>query len=126
MNTTKGIYFENDSEPSKRLAKSLAIKKYIQENKQYLKDYGYIKKGDIGFTEFNFWGAIGKAVIAEMYLEKTGEITFYLIDTYDFNKNENKFLIKAGRLNQERGRLKPYFSVYSVKIDKETASKYLK
>ncbi len=48
------------------------------------------------------------------------------LHTYDFNKKEDYFPVKAGRLNQERGRLKPYFSVYSVKIDKETASKYLK
>ena len=39
-----------------------------------------------------------------------------------FNKNEDYFLIKSARLNQERGRLIPYFSVYSVKIDKETAT----
>ena len=128
VNTTKGIYFENDSKPSQRVAASIAVKNFIQSNKQYLKDFGYIKKSDTGFglTEFNLWGAIGKAQIAEMYLEKSGEIIFYLIDTYDFNKNEDYFLIKSARLNQERGRLIPYFSVYSVKIDKETASKYLK
>jgi len=128
VKTTRGIYFENDSEPSKRIAESIAIKEYIQENKQTLKDYRYIKESStkFGLTEFNLWGAIGRAKIAEMYLEKSGEITFYLIDTYDFNKNEDYFLIKAARLNQERGRLIPYFSVYSVKIDKDTAAKYLK
>jgi hypothetical protein len=123
---TKGIFFDSNSEPSKRLAKSSDIKKLIQENKEFIKDYGITAVTSIGFNSFNFKNAIGNADILDMYMDKNGEISLYVIDTYDFNKKDTNPVVRAARKHQESGKLKPYFMIYSIKIDKETASKYLK
>ena len=122
----KGIFFDSNSEPSKRLAKSSDIKKLIQENKEFIKDYGITAVTSIGFKNKDFHYAIGNADILDMYMDKNGEISFYVIDTYDFNKKDKHPAVRAARKHQESGKLKPYFMIYSVKIDKETASKYLK
>ena len=90
-----------------------------------MKDYGYIKKDSISFKERNLNNSIGRADIIDMNLAPNGEINFYLIDVYDFNKNDQRGEVQAGRRNQESGRIIPYFVIYSVKIDKERAQRYL-
>ena len=60
-----------------------------------------------------------------MNLTPEGEITFYILDVYDFNKGDTNPIVQAGRRNQEKGRIIPYFSIDSVKIDKERTQRYL-
>lgn len=126
VNEIKGIFIDNDSEASKRLAKNSDIYKYVRENKDYLSSFGTIKKGSIQFTDTNFYNAIGKADIIDMNVNSNNEITFYVVDTYDFNANSTNPLVRAGRINQEYGRLIPYFIIYSVKIDRNTSERYLR
>lgn len=131
LKTTKGIFIDNDKPSSIKIANNEKIQGIIRENKSELKAYGYVKDTSVGFefvfgNELNLFAAIGRADIVDIYLHPNGEITFYLIDTYEFNKNATDALNKAGRINQEKGILIPYFIIYSVKIDKETSEKLLK
>lgn len=126
VSTIKGLFIDNDKDASERLSKNKDIHLYVRENKEFLKNFGFIKKGSIQFTDSNFYNAIGKADIVDMYLNPNGEITFYVIDTYDFNKNSNNPFVRAGRKNQESGNLIPYFIIYSVKIDKYTSERILR
>lgn len=131
LKTTKGIFIDNDKPSSIRIANNEKIQDIIRENKSELKAYGYVKETSVGFkfvfgNELNLFAAIGRADIVDMYLHPNGEITFYLIDTYEFNKDATDALNKAGRINQEKGILIPYFMIYSVKIDKETSEELLR
>lgn len=54
-----------------------------------------------------------------MHLEKNGEITFHLIDTYDFNKNNLTPLNQAGRSQMIKGHLIPYFSIHDIIVPKD-------
>ncbi|MBQ4078075.1 hypothetical protein IJD15_02720 [bacterium] len=131
LKTTKGIFIDNDKPSSIKIANNEKIQDIIRENKSELKAYGYVKDTSVGFefvfgNELNLFAAIGRADIVDIYLHPNGEITFYLIDTYEFNKNATDALNKAGRINQEKGILIPYFMIYSVKIDKETSEELLR
>ena len=126
LNTIKGLYVDNDKESSKRLSKNKDIHLFIRKNKDFLKNLGFIRKDSIQFTDSNFYNAIGKADIIDMYLNPTGEITFYVLDTYDFNKNSDNPFVRAGRKHQEKGNLIPYFIIYSVKLDKYTVERLLR
>ena len=131
LKTTKGIFIDNDKPSSIKIANNEKIQDIIRETKSELKAYGYVKETSVGFkfefgNELNLFAAIGRADIIDMYLHPNGEITFYLIDTYEFNKDATDALNKAGRINQEKGILIPYFMIYSVKIDKETSEELLR
>lgn len=126
LNTIKGLYVSNDKETSKRIAENVDIQLFVKKNKDFLKNFGFIKKDSIQFTDSNFYNAIGKADIIDMYLNPTGEITFYVLDTYDFNKNSDNPFVRAGRKHQEKGNLIPYFIIYSVKLDKYTVERLLR
>ena len=125
VNKIKGIFFDSDSYTSQRLAQNSDIMLFIKENKEFLKAYGSIKEGSVQFTDSNFYNAIGKADIFDMYLTNDNEIVFYIIDTYDFNKNSSNAFVRAGKKHQQLERLIPYFMIYSVKIDKYTTARYL-
>lgn len=126
LNTIKGLYVDNDKEASKRLSKNKDIHLFIRKNKDFLKNLGFIRKDSIQFTDSNFYNAIGKADIVDMYLTPTGEITFYVIDTYEFNKNSDNSFVRGARKHQEKGNLIPYFIIYSVKLDKYTVERLLR
>lgn len=126
VNAIKGVFIDNNTDTAKRLAENEDIYLFIKRNKEFLKGYGSIKKDSIQFTDNNFHNAIGKADIVDMYLTKDNEIVFYIVDTYDFNKYSQNPFVHAGRRNQELGRLIPYFIIYSVKIDKNRAERYLR
>ena len=126
LNTIKGLYVDNDKESSKRLSKNKDIHLFIRKNKDFLKNLGFIRKDSIQFTDSNFYNAIGKADIVDMYLTPTGEITFYVIDTYEFNKNSDNSFVRGARKHQEKGNLIPYFIIYSVKLDKYTVERLLR
>ena len=125
VNVIGGIEYDANVRSSENVAQSDEIKEYLIKNKSILKDYGYIKKDSISFQERNLNNSIGRADIIDMNLTPNGEINFYLIDVYDFNKNDPRGEVQAGRRNQESGRIIPYFTIYSVKIDKERAQRYL-
>ena len=105
LKTTKGIFIDSDKSSSIRISNNKNIQNKIKENKTELKAYGYVKKTSVQFSDFNFHNAIGRADIVDIYLHPSGEISFYLIDTYDFNKNSTNPVVKGGYTNQIKGNL---------------------
>ena len=55
------------------------------------------------FESKNFHNAINNADILDLHINKQGNIDLLVVDTYDFNKNESKDLIKLAREHQDRG-----------------------
>lgn len=126
LSTIKGLFVDNDKESSKRLSENKDIHLFVKRNKEFLKNLGYIKNDSIQFTDSNFYNAIGKADIVDMYLTPNGEITFYVVDTYDFNKNSDNPFVRGARKHQEKGTIIPYFIIYSVKLNKYTTERLLR
>ena len=68
------------------------------------------------FESKNFHNAISNADILDLHINKQGNIELLFVDTYDFNKNEPKDLIKLAREHQDRGELIPYFIICHVEF----------
>lgn len=126
LSTIKGLFVDSDKESARRLSENKDIHLFVKRNKDFLKNLGYIKNDSIQFTDSNFYNAIGKADIVDMYLTSNGEIIFYIVDTYDFNKNSDNPFVRGARKHQEKGNLIPYFIIYSVKLNKYTTERLLR
>ena len=124
INKIKGYYFKSNSEPVQRLIANKDFQDMIKNHKDEI-----IQKGEFsaGFPKYglginwnnNFHNAIGKADFRNAYLDKDGNLHVKMYDTYDFNKNENNPLIKAGVNKMDKGELKPFFSIYDIIIPKD-------
>ena len=125
INKIKGYYFKPTSEPVQRLIKSKDFQDMIKNNKQEIIQKGefsaeFLKHGKYGLgLDNNFRNAIGKADFRNIHLDKDGNLHVKMYDTYDFNKNEDSPLIKAGAKQMEKGNLKPYFTIHDIIIPKE-------
>ena len=122
LDNTKGIYIEQNSESSKKLAEILLEEpdfiKTVNDNKYNILN-GKIAEGSIEFKNTNFHHAIGRADIKNIKLNSNGDMTLLVTDVYDFNKDSDSPLIQAGRKRQEEGKIMPYFIIYDVVIPKE-------
>ncbi len=121
LNSTKGIFINSEHLSSKDLSKVIVqnedFKKLFNENNNKMQK-GLITEGSINFTDKNFHNALGNVDIKEMKYKKNGDLELYVTDVYDFNKNDNNPMVKAGRRLQDRGEIKPYFIIYHVIIPK--------
>ena len=80
---------------------------------------GFKKHGLIGLgVDNNFHNAIGKADFRNIYQDKEGNLHVKMYDTYDFNKDEDNPLIKAGANKMDKGELKPFFTIHDIIIPK--------
>lgn len=124
ISNIKGYYFKDNSDPSRRILESKDFKDILKANKQNIlsnKEFSisFPKHGPIGLlSDNNLKNSIGKAQVLDYYINKQG-LHLKILDTYDFNKDAEDFLNKAGRSQMLKGNLKPYFSVYEIKIPKE-------
>ena len=49
-----------------------------------------------------------------MHVNKNGDIELDIVDVYDFNEGEPNEKVRVGRDRQERGEIKPYFSINDI------------
>ncbi len=121
LNSTKGIFINSEHLSSKDLSKVIVqnedFKKLFNENNNKMQK-GLITEGSINFTDKNFHNALGNVDIKEMKYKKNGDLELYVTDVYDFNKNDNNPMVRAGRRLQDRGEIIPYFIIYHVIIPK--------
>ena len=124
INKIKGYYFKSDSEPVQRLIQNKDFQDMIKNHKKEIVEKGqfsdgFKKYGDNGIgPDNNFHNAIGKADFRNIYQDKNGNLHVKMYDTYDFNKNEDNPLIKAGVSQMEKGNLKPFFTIHDIIIPK--------
>lgn len=123
--TTRGIYFSKNSKPSSKIAYTKDIKELVAKNANKLLE-GKVINTSICFYSLNMLLAIKHADILYMTINIDGEIEFYVLDTYDFNKGEKDPLVRFGRKLQEQGKIVPYFSIHHVVIPKEKSEEYLR
>ena len=124
INNIKGYFFKSDSEPVQRLIENKDFQDMIKNHKQEIIQKGefsagFPKHGRWGIgAENNFHNAIGKADFRNIYQDKEGNLHIKMYDTYDFNKDENSPLIKAGANKMDKGELKPFFTIHDIIIPK--------
>ena len=124
INKIRGYYFKSDSEPVQRLIQNKDFQDMLKNHKKEIVEKGQFSDGfkkhkPAGiFWNNNFHNAIGKADFKNIYQDKNGNLHVKMYDTYDFNKNEDSQLIKAGVSQMEKGNLKPFFTIHDIIIPK--------
>lgn len=118
---TKGVIFDENSPVSVAIGKSSSFQNFIRQNYLLLIN-GNTVNGSIGFnpiTESNLWAAVNKIDIVYAYIDENGNIISVLLDTYDFNKFDNRPIVILGRNEQNTGNSIPYYTIINVKIPLE-------
>ena len=118
---TKGVILDENSPVSIAIGKSSSFQNFIRQNYLLLIN-GNTVNGSIGFnpiTESNLWAAVNKIDIVYAYIDENGNIISVLLDTYDFNKFDNRPIVILGRNEQNTGNSIPYYSIINVKIPLE-------
>ena len=118
---TKGVIFDENSPVSIAIGKSSSFQNFVHQNYISLIN-GNTVNGSIGFnplTESNLWLAVNKIDIVYMYIDENGNIISVLLDTYDFNKFDNRPIVILGRNEQNTGNSIPYYTIINVKIPLE-------
>lgn len=120
VDNTKGVIFYENSDISKSIANSVKFKEFVNSNKDTLLNGQVIKEGSINYpkSDPNLWGALGKVDIMNTYIDGNGNIISTVIDTYEFNPNDPRVLVRMGKSAQDGGLSKPYFTVIAIKIPK--------
>lgn len=130
---TKGLYFNSDSELSKRIALTPQIIDKIKEKQKEIKlfcDYNSPVEAGVLYPKIsveykpnqnrNMYYAFHNADIHNLKYDMFGNISGDLIDTTDYNKGKNEpILVQKARELQEEGKIEPKFVIVHFVIPKE-------
>lgn len=123
---TPGIVYGVNSDISKDIANSQSIKNYIRDNWNSIKNGQPINKKLKNYADkrdsitlnstLNLYSAINHADVLSAFLSRNEkDIIMVILDTYDFNPNEN-ILAELGHSAQNAGILYPFFNIFVVRI----------
>lgn len=126
VNDAKGFILRPDSDLSLAIAQSPTFHSFIKEHLNELLR-GDIVSGSVAFK--NLWQepnlalTLGYANIINTYINKNGDIVSFILDTYDFNPNE-QWYIEWARNVQEKGLLSGFYSLIIVVVPKQVWIKW--
>lgn len=127
--TSRGIIFHENSSLSKNIKKDKNFQKIVSEivnkNINRLRLNYYIKTSIKNFESDNLKNAIGQADIYNIHMDNWGNIYALVIDTYDFNADDDRILVLKGRKYQEKGLLENYYYIVTIKISNDEIQQYL-
>ncbi len=118
IDNCSGIVFHENSSIAKAVEKSETLKKFVDKNKDILKSGRTIKNSSMSFSsaaDKDLYYAFGKVDVLNAKI-KNGKLDMTIIDTYDFNKNDARQIVKAGRFLQDTKRLTPYYTVVKIRV----------
>lgn len=122
VNDAKGIMFKPDSTLSQAVVKSPELKTFIQENKESLQN-GQIVNGSKSFSSTkNLSLALGNADIYNAYIDEAGNFRAYVIDTYDFNKNDPRWYVEIAYNVQQNKLITNFYTINVIFIPRENFS----
>lgn len=125
VNDAKGIMFKPDSTLSQAVVKSPELKTFIQKNKESLQN-GQIVNGSKSFSSTkNLSLALGNADIYNAYIDEAGNFRAYVIDTYDFNKNDPRWTVEWAYNVQENGLITNFYTVNTILIPREQLYEFI-
>ena len=117
--------FKPDSTLSQAVVKSPELKTFIQKNKESLQN-GQIVNGSTSFSSTkNLSLALGNADIYNAYIDEAGNFRAYVIDTYDFNKNDPRWTVEWAYNVQENGLITNFYTVNTILIPREQLYEFI-
>lgn len=121
INEAKGIFFNNDSSLAKAIIQDNKFQEKIKEIVKGNKNKLIFKRiaDDTSFGSFSskdLRNALGNVDIIDIYIDNKYNLCALIIDTYDFNKNENNSLVQKGREYQELNEIENYYLIIPIKI----------
>ena len=113
--------FDDDSSLSKEIIKDEnfknKIKEIVNENKNKLIFKRIADDTSFGgFSSKDLRNALGNVDIIDIYIDNKYNLCALIIDTYDFNKNENNPLVQMGSALQENNIIENYYLIIPIKI----------
>ena len=126
---TRGIIFHKNSSLSKAIKEDKnfqkILSKIINENINRLRLNYSVKTSIKEFESVNLKNAVGEADIINIRMDSFGNIYALLIDTYDFNADDDRLLVLKGRGYQEKGLIENYYYIVTIKMSKNELQQYL-
>ncbi len=125
MKDSKGLIYHNDSNLSKEIANSKEFTKFIAHNKDYLQKGGVIKKDSLKLDSTNnLHLSLNNVDILGTHVDKNGDLVSICFDTYDFNKNDPKQLVRIAYAAQYGKVIENFYNLIIIKIPKNQWEKY--
>ena len=111
----------------KKIIDTPALKNYIKRNKHKFKPNTTLASTSLEFARIespDIYVAIHKTDIENIYIDFYENFTATIIDTYDFNENEEYFLVKWGNQLQTQHKIEPYYLIIDISIPKTIWKNY--
>ena len=120
-NESRGIFFDDDSSLSKAIIKDEnfknKIKEIVNENKNKLIFKRIADDTSFGgFSSKDLRNALGNVDIIDIYIDNDYSLNALIIDTYDFNRNDNNPIVQKAREYQESNEIENYYLIIPIKI----------
>lgn len=120
-----GVIFHTESSLAKAIERSKEFKTYIKNNKARLLHKEKIN-GSLSFSRLSNVGlALGKTDIIDLHIDSNGNLTAQMVDTYDFNRDDSFFGVEWARNQQERHRLRGFYTITEISIPVERWLKFI-
>jgi len=125
VNDSRGIFFRADSNLAKETASSPEMQKFIKDNIFRLYNGENVTGSGYFVSSRNLQLALGHADIYNAHIDTEGNLVAFIIDTYDFNKDDPMWEVRVARNIQEYGLLENYFEIIFIIIPKEEWVKFI-
>ncbi len=114
-----GIILRPDCRLTQEIVHSPEFKNFLDENFSSLIE-GNVVNGSTYFgSSKNLALALGHADITNLHIDAEGNLKGYVIDTYDFNKDDPMWQVEWAHNLQERGEITNFYTINVLSIPKE-------
>lgn len=113
----RGVIFYSWSTLAKGIGHSKEFHEYIIKNMDKLNNDEIIESGSTYFgSDINLKYALGHADILFTQINKDGNVSAIIMDTYDFNKSDTNWMVKIAHDVQDAGLIENYYLLIYVLI----------
>lgn len=121
----KGIMFMPYSSFSIEISESPELQHFIKTNLQSLLSRQSVTGSTYFTSNENLGLSLGHADIYDAYIDDEGNFHAYIVDTYDFNKNDSNWAVEWARNVQENSLITNFYTIHNLSIPKEQWIKYI-
>lgn len=125
VDDAKGIMFMPYSSFSIEISKSPELQHFIKTNLQSLLSRQSVTGSTYFTSNENLGLSLGHADIYDAYIDDEGNFHAYIVDTYDFNKNDSNWAVEWARNVQENSLITNFYTIHNLSIPKEQWIKYI-
>lgn len=125
VNDAKGIMFKPDSTLSQAIVSGTELKKFVRKNLQKLQNHEVVNGSARFCSTDNLAYALGNADIYNAYIDSDGNFRAFVIDTYDFNKNDPRWTVEWAYNVQENGLITNFYTVNTILIPREQLYEFI-